>query len=66
MSVKETIHKWVDSIPDDAPGLSELYEEARLGLAIAEAEKSLAEGRGIPIEEVRRRFEERCQKRLSA
>ena len=37
MSVKETIHQWVDAIPDDSPGLRELYEEARLDLAIAEA-----------------------------
>jgi hypothetical protein len=66
MSMKETIHQWVDSFPEDHPGLQALYEEARLDLAIGEAEKSLAEGRGIPIEEVRRRFEERCQKRLSA
>ena len=66
MSVKETIHQWVDSIPDDSPGLIELYEEARLDLAISEAKKSLREKGGIPIEEVRARFEERCRKRLSA
>ena len=66
MSVKETIHQWVDAIPDDSPGLRELYEEARLDLAIAEAKKSLAEKGGIPIEEVQRRFEERWHKRLSA
>ena len=66
MSVKETIHQWVDAIPDDSPGLRELYEEARLDLAIAEAKKSLAEKGGIPIEKVQRRFEERWPKRLSA
>ena len=66
MSVKETIHRWVESFPDDSPGLAELYEEARLDLAIDEAEKSLAEGRGVTLEEVRNRFEERCRKRLSA
>lgn len=66
MSVKETIHQWVDRIPDDSLGLRELYEEARLDLAIAEAKKSLAEGRGIPIEEVIARFEEKCRLRHSA
>lgn len=66
MSVKETIHQWVDSIPDDSPGLMELYEEARLDLAIDEAKKTIAEGRGIPVEEVIARFEEKCRKRLSA
>ena len=40
MSVKEPIHQWVDSIPDVSPGLMELYEEARLSLALTEAEKT--------------------------
>ena len=66
MSMKETIHQWVDQIPDDSPGLSELYEQARLELAIDEARKSIAEGRAIPIEEVIARFEEKCRLRHSA
>lgn len=66
MSVKETIHQWVESIPDDAPGLRELYEEARLGLAIAEAEKSIAEGRVFTLEEMKQRMEEKWAKRRSA
>ena len=66
MSVKETIHLWVDSIPDDSPGLMELYEEARLDLAIDEARKSIAEGRSMPVEEVIARFEEKCRLRRSA
>lgn len=66
MSVKETIHKWVDAIPDDSPGLLELYQEARLDLAIGEAKKSLREKGGIPIEEVQARLEERCRQRASA
>jgi hypothetical protein len=66
MSMKETIHRWVDGFPEDSAGLRELYEQARLDLAIEEAEKSIAEGRGIPIEEVIARFEEKCRLRRSA
>jgi hypothetical protein len=66
MTVKETIHQWVESFPEDHPGLRELYEQARLELGIMEAEKSLAEHGGIPIAEVRERFEEKCRQRLSA
>ena len=65
MSVKETIHKWVDTLEGNSPGLLELYEEARLDLAIDEAKKSLPEKGGIPIEEVQARFEERCRQRVS-
>jgi len=65
MSVKETIHKWVDSIPDDAPGLLELYEEARLNLAIAEAEEDVRNGRVLTFEEMDRRMEEKWAKRRS-
>lgn len=66
MSVKETIHQWVERLPDNSPGLQELYEEARLDLAIDEAQTSLAVGGGIPVEEVISRFEQKCQPRLSA
>ena len=66
MSVKETIHQWVESIPDDSPGLRELYEEARLSLAIAEAEKSIAEGRTYTLEQVEAMMEEKWAKQRSA
>ena len=66
MSVKETIHRWVDSIPDDSPGLIELYEEARLDLAISEAKKSIAEGRVHTLEEVEAMLEEKWAKQHSA
>ena len=66
MSVKETIHKWINTMPEDSPGLRELYEEARLDLGIDEAKKSLGEHGGIPTDKVRARFEERCRKRASA
>ena len=66
MSVKETIHQWVDAIPDDSPGLRELYEEARLDLAIAEAKKSIAEGRSFTLEEVEAMMEEKWAKKRSA
>ncbi|HYR59400.1 MAG TPA: hypothetical protein VEO95_12255 [Chthoniobacteraceae bacterium] len=66
MSVKETIHKWVDSFPDDSPGLRELYEEARLDLAIDEAKKSLAEGRYYTLEQVKEMMDEKWARRRSA
>ena len=66
MSVKETIHQWVESFPDDSPGLRELFEQAQLDLAIDQARKSIAEGRGLPIEEVIARFEEKCRLKHSA
>ena len=64
--MKETIHQWVDSFPDDHPGLRELHEEARLSLAIDEAEKDLAEGRVYTLEEVKKMTEEKWAKRRSA
>ena len=66
MSMKETIHQWVESFPDDHPGLRELYEEARLSLAIGEAEKSIAEGRVFTLEEMKQKMEEKWAKRRSA
>ena len=66
MSMKETIHQWIDRLPDDSPGLRELFEQAQLDLAIDQARKSIAEGRGIPIEEVIARFEEKCRLKHSA
>ena len=66
MSVKETVLQWVEKMPDDSPGLLDLYEQARLDLAIAEARISVAEGRTMPIEEVIARFEEKCRLRHSA
>jgi hypothetical protein len=66
MSMKETIHRWVDSIPDDHPYLRELHERARLSLAIGEAEKDIAEGRVYTLEEVKQKMEEKWAKRRSA
>lgn len=66
MSVKETVLQWVEKMPDDSPGLLDLYEQARLDQAIAEARISVAEGRTMPIEEVIARFEEKCRLRHSA
>ena len=66
MSMKETIHQWIDSFPDDHPGLRELHERARLSLAIAEAEKSIAEGRVHTLEEAKQRMEEKWAKKRSA
>ncbi len=66
MSVKETIHQWVESFPDDSPGLRELYEEARLDLAITQAKKSIAEGRSFTLEEVEAMMEKKWAKQRSA
>jgi hypothetical protein len=66
MSMKETIHRWVESLPEDSPRSQELYEEAHLALAIEQAEQSVRNGRTTPIEEVIARFEEKCRVRHSA
>ena len=41
-----------ESSEDNSPGLLELYEEARLDLAIDEAKQSIAEGRVYSLEQV--------------
>ena len=64
--MKETIHQWVDRLPDDSPGLRELYEEARLDQAIGQARKSIAEGRYFTLEEMKQKMEEKWAKRRSA
>ena len=66
MSVKETIHKWVDTLEDNSPGILELYEEARLDLAIDEAKLSIAEGRVHTSEQIMERYEEKCRMRHSS
>ena len=66
MSVKETIHKWVDSIPDDSPGLLDLYEQARLSEAIEEGMRDVRAGRMVTFEEIDRRMQEKWAKRDSA
>ena len=65
MSVKETIHQWIDSIPEDNPGLRDLYEQARLSLAIAEAMEDVRAGRVLTCAEMDRRMEEKWAKRRS-
>ena len=64
--MKDTIHQWVDSFPDDHPALRGLYEQARLDIAIGEAEADVAAGRTKPIEQVIAEFEEKCRLRHSA
>jgi hypothetical protein len=66
MSMKETIHQWIDSFPEDHPGLHDLYEEARLSLAVDEAEKSIAQGRVYTLEEAKQRMEKKWAKKHSA
>jgi hypothetical protein len=65
MTVKETIHEWIESMPEDSPKLVELLEQARLNLAVEEARRSVREGRTIPIDEVIARREEKCRVRHS-
>ena len=66
MSPKETIHQWVDLIPEGSSQLRDLYEQARLEMAIHEARKSVVEGRTVPIEEFMAQYEEKCRLRNSA
>jgi hypothetical protein len=65
MSVKETIHKWIDEMPDDAPELIDFYERMRLNRAIEEAQQSVREGRILTFEEADRRMKEKWAKRAS-
>ena len=65
MSVKETIHKWVDELPDDAPTLLDFYERMRLNRAIDKAREDVKAGRTITLEEAERRMEEKWAKRDS-
>ena len=66
MSVKETIHQWIDEMPDDSPAMRELYEEALLDLAITAAKRSIAEGRTYTLEQVEAMLEEKWAKQHSA
>jgi predicted transcriptional regulator len=66
MSVKESIHQWVDELPDDSPTLLEFYQQLRLDRAIDDAEADIAAGRVLSAEEVRARYDEKCRLRRSA
>ena len=65
MSVKETIHKWVDSLSEEGSMLHDLYEKARLDEAISEAKQAIREGRVLTWEEADRRMQEKWAKRDS-
>jgi methionine synthase II (cobalamin-independent) len=66
MSVKETIHQWIDELTDDSPELLDLYERVRLSRAIEEGMEDVRAGRVSTPEEVRQRHEQRCRLRRSA
>ena len=66
MSVKESIHQWVDELPDDSPTLLDFYEQLRIDRALDEAKADLAAGRVLTLDEVRARYDERCRLRHSA
>lgn len=65
MSVKEIVHDWIDKLPDDAPGLLELYEQAQLDAALDRAKEDVRNGRVITFEEMDRRMKEKWAKRDS-
>lgn len=65
MSVKETIHQWIDEMPDNSPTLLDFYERMRLNRAIEEARCDAAEGRTLTWEEADRRMQEKWAKRDS-
>lgn len=65
MSVKETIHQWIDEMPDGGSMLHDLYERARLDQAITEAKQAIAEGRVLTWEEADRRMQQKWAKRDS-
>ena len=65
MSVKETIHEWVEGLSEDGPILHDLYEKARLDQAISEAKQAIMEGRVLTWEEADRRMKEKWAKRDS-
>ena len=66
MSVKETVLQWIEKMPDDAPGLLDLYEQARLDEAIREAKEDVKAGRMLTYEQLMEQHEERCRQRRSA
>ena len=66
MSVKETIHEWINALPDDAAELHDLYERLRLERAIEEARQSIREGRCYTLEQVEQMTEEKWAQRHSA
>ena len=66
MSVKETIHKWVDEMPDDAPELLDFYERAKLSQAIEEGMEDVRAGRMVTFDEIDRRMKAKWAKRDSA
>jgi hypothetical protein len=66
MTVKQTIHQWVEALPDDTPELLALYERARLNRGLMEAMQSVERGEVLTADEIRARFDSRCQAERSA
>ena len=66
MTVKQTIHQWVEALPDDTPELLALYERARLNRGLMEAMQSVERGDVLTADEIRARFESQCQAERSA
>ncbi|HEY3902149.1 MAG TPA: hypothetical protein VGM54_26285 [Chthoniobacter sp.] len=64
--MKQTIHQWIDTLPDGTPELLALYERARLNRAVMEAMRSVERGDVFTADEIRSRFDARCQAEGSA
>jgi hypothetical protein len=65
MSVKETVHQWVESLSEDSALLLDLYEQARLDRGITEAKQAVHDGRVLSWEEADRRMQDKWAKRDS-
>lgn len=66
MSVKETIHQWIERMPEGSPQLLDLYERLRLERGIEQARQSVREGRSFSLEQMEQMTEEKWAKRHSA
>ena len=66
MTVKQTIHQWVETLPDDTPERLALYERARLNRALMEAMRSVERGDVLTADEIRSRFDSQCRAESSA
>ena len=63
MSVKETVHQWIEELPEDSSELQALYDHARLEAGIGKAMEDVRAGRMLSYEELIGNYEERCRER---
>lgn len=60
MTVKQTIHPWVEALSDNTPELLALYELVRLNLGLMDAMRSAERGDVRTGDEIRMRFALSC------